>query len=108
MTVRFKDGNEITMDPAHKAKDVALTPGAQVGVCIRAESLRLAIGEGTFAGTVTDVEYAGPLRTCRVRTSVGDLQVEVPSSAGRLVKGQSVRLSVIESALHLVGPPGKP
>ena len=105
-TVRFKDGNEITMDPAHKANDVVLTPGSQVGVCIRAESLRLATANGTFSGTVTDVEYAGPVRTCRVRTSVGDLQAEVPSSAGRLVKGQSVRLSVVESALHLVGPQG--
>jgi len=104
VTVRFKDGNEVTMDPACKAKNVVLTPGAQVGVCIRAESLRLAIGKGTFTGTITDVEYAGPLRTCRVRTSVGDLLVEVPSSEGRLVIGQSVVLSVVESSLHLVGP----
>lgn len=108
VTVKFSDGTEVAMDPANKSKDFTLTRGAQAGVCIRAESLRLAIGKGTFAGTVTDVEYAGPLRTCRVHTSVGDLQVEVPSSAGRIVNGQWVRLSVIESALHLVGPSKTP
>jgi len=104
VTVRFRDGIEVTMDPANRARGVLLTPGARVGVCVRAESMRLASVSGTFSGIVTDVEYAGPLRTCRVQTSVGDLQVEVPSSAGRLVKGQSVGLSVIESALHLVEP----
>ena len=102
--LRFADGTELTMDPTHKSNEAGLSPGARVGLCVRAESLRLAIGSGTFAGTITDVEYAGAIRTCRVRTAVGDLHVEVPSSAGRLTKGQSVRLSVIESALHLVGP----
>jgi ABC-type Fe3+/spermidine/putrescine transport system ATPase subunit len=102
--LRFADGNELTVNASHKSHEVQLSPGASVGVCVRAESLRLAIGSGTFAGTITDVEYAGAVRTCRVSTGVGDLQVEVPSSAGRLSKGQAVRLSVNESAIHLVGP----
>ena len=104
VTLRLADSIELVVNPAHKANDVMLRPGARVGVCVRAESLRLATGNGTFQGTVTDVEYAGPIRTCRVSTAVGDLHVEVPSSEGRLVKGQSLRLSVIESMLHLVGP----
>ena len=105
VVLRFADGVELAADPNHKAKDVELRTGARVGVCIRAETLVLANGGGTFAGTVTDVEYAGPIRACRVRTTVGNLHVEVPSSAGRLVKGQSVQLSVIGTSLHLVGPP---
>jgi iron(III) transport system ATP-binding protein len=108
VTVRFKNGVEVTMDPASKASDVQLTPGAPVGVCVRAESMRLVNGNGAFSGTVNDVEYAGPLRTCRVHTPVGDLRVEVPSSTGRLVKGQIVHLHLIESALHLVGPSSTP
>jgi ABC-type Fe3+/spermidine/putrescine transport system ATPase subunit len=102
--LRLADGNELTADPTHKSREAELSLGARVGVCVRAESFRLAIGDGTFAGTISDVEYAGAVRTCRVSTAVGDLHVEVPSSAGRLVKGQSVRLSVNESTLHLVGP----
>jgi iron(III) transport system ATP-binding protein len=104
LKLRFADGSELAVDPSHRSGEADVSPGAPVGVCIRAESLRLAIGNGTFAGTVTDVEYAGNVRACRVRTAVGDLHVEVPSSAGRLTKGQAVRLSVNESALHLVGP----
>jgi ABC-type Fe3+/spermidine/putrescine transport system ATPase subunit len=104
VTLRFKDGSQVTMDPARKAGDVQLSAGARVGVCVRAESLRLARDGGTFAGTVIDVEYAGAIRTCRVRTELGDLHVEVPSSAGHLVKGEAVQLSVNEAALHLVGP----
>jgi iron(III) transport system ATP-binding protein len=105
VTLRFKDGSQVTMDPTRKANDVQLSNGARVGVCVRAESLRLANGDGTFAGTIIDVEYSGPIRTCRVRTDLGDLQVEVPSSTGRLVTGQTVQLSLNESTLHLVGPP---
>ena len=103
--LRLADGTEFAADAGHKSNEADLTPGARVGVCIRAESLRLAIGKATFGGTVTDVEYAGPIRMCRVSTPVGELQVEVPSSDGHLTRGQTVRLSVIESALHLVGPP---
>lgn len=102
--LRFADGNELSVDPMHRSHEVTLSPGASVGVCIRAESLRLAIGNGTFAGTVTDVEYAGAIRACRISTAVGDLHVEVPSSAGRLTRGQPVHLTVNESALHIVGP----
>jgi iron(III) transport system ATP-binding protein len=107
VTVRFKNGTEITVNPANRSRDVQLTTGARVGVCVRAESMRLE-GTGTFSGIVTDVEYAGPLRTCRVHTPVGELQVEVPSSVGRVAKGQSVNLSVIESAVHLVEPAVNP
>lgn len=104
VTVQFRNAIKVAFNPANRARNVQLTPGAQVGVCVRAESMRLAADNGTFSGTVTDVEYAGPLRTCRVHTGVGDLQVEVPTSAGHLAKGQLVHLSVIESTLHLVGP----
>jgi iron(III) transport system ATP-binding protein len=102
--LRFADGSELSTDSNHRSSEAELRPGAQVGVCVRAESLRMGIESGTFGGTITDVEYAGNIRACRVHTAVGDLHVEVPSSEGRLTKGQSVRLSVNESALHLVGP----
>jgi iron(III) transport system ATP-binding protein len=107
VTLQFADGNEVTVNATNRSNGIPLSRGARVGVCVRAESLHLATGEGAFAGTVSDVEYAGAVRTCRVQTAVGELQVEVPSSAGRVTKGQAVHLSVNESALHLVGPRGE-
>jgi len=101
--VRFADGSELTVDPQRRATDVKLLTGARVGVCLRAESLRLSDGTGIFKGVITDVEYSGPVRSCQVKTALGELEVEIPSSAGRLQKGDPVRLSVIESAVHLVG-----
>jgi iron(III) transport system ATP-binding protein len=102
VTVRFRDGREITMSRQNAAPGLEFSPAARVGVCMRAESLRLVNSGALFSGNVVDVEYAGPLRTCRVQTAVGELLVEVPSSEGRLVKGQTVNLGVSESALHLV------
>jgi iron(III) transport system ATP-binding protein len=102
--VRFADGSELTVQPGRKAEGVELKPGAPVGVCLRAESLRLTNENGTFRGVLTDVEYNGPARFCVVKTDWGELRLEIPSSAGKPVKGESVRLAVVESAVHLVGP----
>ena len=101
--VRFADGGELTIDPRRRAAGVALSVGTRVGVCLRAESFQLVSGNGVFSGVVTDVEYAGSVRSCIVKTGLGKLQVEVPSSAGRPAPGQSVQLAVIPSAVHLVG-----
>jgi iron(III) transport system ATP-binding protein len=103
IVVQFTDGTELTVDACQRARTVDLSVGSRVGVCIRAESLHLAGGDGLFSGVVTDVEYAGPVRSCIVQTGVGRLQVEVPSSAARLAPGESVALSVLPPAVHLVG-----
>jgi iron(III) transport system ATP-binding protein len=105
-TLQFADGNEVTVDSGNQSNGIALSPGARVGVCVRAESLHLSSGKGTFSGTVSDVEYAGPVRTVRVATTVGNLQVEIPSSAGKVTRGQVIHLSVVDSALHIVGSRG--
>ena len=107
--LRLADGSELTCRSRDTGRTKSvLTPGARVGVCVRAESLRLAVGNANIS--------AAPLPTSNMRAlseraasalPVGELQVEVPSSDGRLIKGQSVGLSVIESALHLVGPPAR-
>jgi iron(III) transport system ATP-binding protein len=100
--LRFVDGVELTVDPHRRAPGVNLRPGSRVGVCMRAESLRLSTDGGAFSGTVKDVEYAGPVRSCIVKTNVGDLRVEVGSSEGRPVRGDTVRVAVVASAVHLV------
>jgi iron(III) transport system ATP-binding protein len=103
--IRFVDGTEVEVDARRIPAGVQSASGAAVGVCLRAESFQIS-GEknGVFSGTVTDVEYAGPVRSCVVKTSVGDLQVEVPSSTARPEPGQQVRLSFNPSAIHLVDP----
>jgi iron(III) transport system ATP-binding protein len=100
--LRFADGSELTVDPQQRGAGVDLTPGSRVSVCMRAESLRLASDGGIFSGTVKDVEYAGPVRSCVVQTNVGDLQVEVVTSQGRPSRGDGVRLAVLASAVYLV------
>jgi iron(III) transport system ATP-binding protein len=101
--VRFGDGANLTVDIRRPAPGIELRPGARVGVCLRAESLQLANGNGVFLGVVTDVEYSGPVRLCIVRTSVGNLRVEVPSSEAKPNAGQQVALNIVGSAVHLVG-----
>lgn len=105
VVLRFTDNTELVVDAHRRAAGLELTAGAQVGVCLRAESFQLASQNGIFSGPVSDVEYAGPVRSCIVDTSIGKLQVEVPSSLARLEPGQTVRLSIIPSAVHLVGWP---
>jgi iron(III) transport system ATP-binding protein len=104
IVVAFADGTELPVDSRGRGPGIDVKPGARIGVCLRAESLQLAGENGVFSGVVTDVEYGGPVRSCIVKTAVGDLQVEVPSSSARPASGQTVRLSIIPSAVHLVGP----
>src|SRR5207249_2893287 len=99
-------GAALTLDPQRRASGVELRPGARVGVCLRAEALHLVSENGVFSGTVVDVEYAGSVRTCVVETDLGKLQVEVPSSAGRPMQGQPVQLTLLPSAVYIVGPEG--
>jgi iron(III) transport system ATP-binding protein len=102
--IRFANGKEVAVDASHRADGVELAPDARVGVCLRAEALRLTTADGTFKGTLTDVEYVGAVHSCVVNSDVGNLKVEVASSNGRPAKGEAVRLDVIEGAVHLVGP----
>ena len=102
ITVQLADGTELAVDADRRAASMDLKPGSRVGVCLRAESLQLAGDNGLLSGVVTDVEYAGPVRSCIVETSLGKLKVEVPSAAARPIAGQPVRLSVAGSAVHLV------
>jgi ABC-type Fe3+/spermidine/putrescine transport system ATPase subunit len=101
--VRFEDGADLTVDIRRPPPGLELRPGARVGVCLRAESLQLVNANGVFSGVVTDVEYSGPVRLCIVRTGVGNLRVEVPSSEAKPNAGQQVALNIVGSAVHLVG-----
>jgi iron(III) transport system ATP-binding protein len=101
--LRFANGAELAVDAHRRAPGLQLHPGATVGVCLRAESVQLAADRGIFSGIVTDVEYAGPVRSCIVKTDLGALQVEVPASAARPSVGAHVWLSVVSAAIHLVG-----
>jgi iron(III) transport system ATP-binding protein len=100
--VQFSDGAEVAIDTEGHMAGIQLTPGTRVGVCVRAESLRLVDEGGVFAGVVTDVEYSGPARSCIVETGFGNLRVEVPASTGQPKRGEQVRLAVVTSALQLV------
>ena len=100
--IRFANGCELNIDARRRATGVELSSGTRVGVCLRAESLQLTNEGGVFSGIVTDVEYAGSVRSCLVKTDLGELKVEVPNSAGRPTPGQSARLTVAPSAVHLV------
>jgi iron(III) transport system ATP-binding protein len=99
--VQFADGSKLEV--RRPGPGLGLKPGARVGVCLRAESIQLVNGSGLFSGVIADVEYSGPVRLCIVRTAVGNLRVEVPSSEARLNTGQQVALNVAASAVHVVG-----
>jgi len=100
--VRFSNGSELTVDPRQFAPGIELRSGAAVAVCLRAESLQFTSERSNFGGIVKDVEYSGAVCSCVVETDLGKLHVEIPSSAGRPTPGQSVRLAVEPSAVHLV------
>jgi iron(III) transport system ATP-binding protein len=100
--IEFADGSQLTVASRNRAAGVSLSADARLGVCIRAEALVIAGENGIFTGTVSDVEYAGPVRSCLVETKIGKLQVEVPSSGPRPSRGDTVRLSVMPSAIHMV------
>jgi iron(III) transport system ATP-binding protein len=101
-SVRLSTGVEVAVDRANCAPGVALTSGAAVGVCLRAESLKPS-AEGAIAGVFTDVEFTGPVHFCTVKTDMGELRVEIPAGVGRPSRGESVRLA-LPSLAHLVGP----
>jgi ABC-type Fe3+/spermidine/putrescine transport system ATPase subunit len=102
VALRFEDGTELSVDSRAQTPELNLNPGARVGVCIRAEALRLTDGNGVFHGVMTDVEFGGPSRLCVVQTGIGELRVEVPGSGSSPARGDAVRLCVVENAVHLV------
>jgi len=103
--IRFVDGTKLTVLSSRRASDVAWTAGSRVTVCLRAEAMHLTPTDGTFPGTVTDLEYTGAVRTCVIQTSVGPLRVEVPGSSAAPRKGCTIQVKVTESAVHLVMTP---
>ena len=102
--IRFENGSRVKMLQRQKAADVTLAAGAKVGVCIRAESLRLSDSNGFCSGELTDVEYSGVGFSCVAKTDLGNLRVEVPGSIQLPAKGQPVQFAVNAAALHLVKP----
>jgi iron(III) transport system ATP-binding protein len=100
--IRFANGSELKVGSHSFANDVSLKAGLSVGVCLRAESLRITPGEGIFQGMLTDVEYRGVVHSCVVKTDIGKLRIEVPSTLGRPAQGESVRISVVGTAVHIV------
>lgn len=103
VTVRFANGSELTLDSGRRAPAVRLESGAPVGVCLRAESLRLTADKGIVGGVIRDTEYSGSSRSCVVTTDIGDLRIEVPSDASsRPAAGDVVRLTVNASDVHMV------
>jgi iron(III) transport system ATP-binding protein len=101
LVIHFANGTELSVESGQKADGLIPKPGSAVGVCIRAEALTVTSGQGPFSGVVTDIEYGGAVRSCKVATDVGELRVEVPGS-DLMVKGESVRLNIGENAIHLV------
>jgi iron(III) transport system ATP-binding protein len=102
VTLRFKNGQELSIDPRQRAAGVDVNANARVGVCLRAESFQLTDGTGLFCGTVKDVEYSGSIRSCTVETEAGNLVIEVPASTARPTPGQRIALTVNPSAIHLI------
>jgi iron(III) transport system ATP-binding protein len=103
LTLQFANRRELTIAAERRAPSVRLESGHQVGVCLRAESLRLTDDDrGIFDGVVQDIEYAGAARSCLVKSDVGDLRVEVPSHILRPAKGHRVQIAVDETAVHVV------
>ena len=100
--VRFENGSRIKLLPQQKAADVTLTSGTRVGVCVRAESLRITDSNGFCSGELADVEYSGVGYWCIARTDLGNLRIEVPGSIRLPAKGQRVLLAVNETSLHMV------
>ncbi len=103
MVLRFANGRELSLDAERRAPGVALAPGAAVAACLRAESLRLTSGEGTFQGVVSDVEYGGAARSCLIASDAGPLQVEVPASAERPANGDRVGVVAQPAGVFVVG-----
>jgi iron(III) transport system ATP-binding protein len=100
--IRFTNGTELSLSSRQKADGVEQKAGDKVGACIRAEALMPTDGDGVFSGILTDIEYGGSVRSCKMETDVGELRVEVPGSDIKLAKGDSIRLAVINDAIHLV------
>ena len=99
--IRFGNNSELTLDSQQRAPAVVLSPGSRVGVCVRAESLRIT-DKGVFAGVLTEVEYSGSGFSCVVKTDLGDLRMEIPSSVPLPARGERIQLQVAESSIHLV------
>jgi iron(III) transport system ATP-binding protein len=104
VVIRFSNGRKLTAGLQQSAAGVRLVPGAHVGVCVRAESLRFADESGFCSGFLTDVEYSGSGSSCIVKTDLGDLKMEIPGSVRLPAKEQPVQLAVIEETIHLVEP----
>jgi ABC-type Fe3+/spermidine/putrescine transport system ATPase subunit len=102
VVIRFGNGSKVNLLQNQKAADVILNSGAKVGVCIRAESLRISNSDGFCSGELADVEYSGAGFACIARTDLGNLRIEVPGSIQLPAKGQSVQFAANEAALHLV------
>ena len=101
--IRFANGAKLKVHPQQRAVGVELKPLSRVGVCIRAESLRFTDENGICTGVLSDVEYSGSGYSCLVKTDLGDLKMEVPGSIQLPSRELTIRLDVIESAIHLVG-----
>jgi len=101
-TLRFANGSKLLIQPQQRAEGVDLNPEIRVGVCIRAESLRLTNDGGFCSGVLTDAEYSGAGFSCMVKTDLGELKMVIADSEQAPVRGQSVRLTVDESSLHVV------
>ena len=102
IVIRFPNGPELSIGQNQHAEGLRLAVGTKVGVCIKAESLKLTAEAGSFEGVLMDVEYSGAARACIVKTDFGELRTVVPSSAGRPVKGEPVKLAVRAEDVYLV------
>lgn len=103
VVVRFADASMLPVEISRRASGVELLPGVRVGVCIRADALKPARENWTFRGLVSDVEYGGSACACVVKTGVGELRVDIPSSLDRPRKKDLLQLSVVSTGIHLVG-----
>ena len=103
VTIRFGNGQELTIDSCQRAEGLQLAAGMKAGACIKAESLKVGSQADTFQGTFDIVEYSGSAWSCLVKTDVGELKVIVPREAARPIQGEPVNLTIREQDIHLVG-----
>jgi iron(III) transport system ATP-binding protein len=103
VTIQFATGAEVTISSSQSAPDLKIAEGAKVVACIRAESLCIS-DEGPLDGILSDIEYSGSGFTCIVKSSVGDLKIEVPNSVRLPARGETVHLKIATTAVYLIQP----
>ncbi len=108
VTVKLPDGSVLEADAGRRSAQADLKPGAEIGVAVRAESVKRRSAEQPGAnlldGVVVDVEYVGPRRECTLATAVGILKFEVELGDVGVQRDDRVRVELPRSTTYLLEP----